>query len=105
MLAEKIDTIVLGCTHYPFVIPLIQDIAGPGVRVIDPAPAVARQAGRLLQASGWQAGPQEAAGWVRFYTSAAPGALQARLPGLLGCAASVQQVGWQETKLIQAKAG
>ena len=48
MLAENIDTIVLGCTHYPFVIPLIQEIAGPGVRVIDPAPAVARQANRLI---------------------------------------------------------
>lgn len=48
MLAEKIDTIVLGCTHYPFVIPVIQQIAGPAVRVIDPAPAIARQVGRLL---------------------------------------------------------
>ena len=52
MLARGIDTVVLGCTHYPFVIPLIQSIAGPGVRVIDPAPAVARQVGRLLAASG-----------------------------------------------------
>ncbi|NMB89583.1 MAG: glutamate racemase [Chloroflexi bacterium] len=48
MLAQGIDTVVLGCTHYPFVIPLIQEIVGPGVRVIDPAPAVARQAKRLL---------------------------------------------------------
>ncbi len=49
MLAAGIDTVVLGCTHYPFVAPLIQEIAGPGVRVIDPAPAVARQAQRLLE--------------------------------------------------------
>lgn len=48
MLNAGIDTIVLGCTHYPFVIPLIQEIAGPKVRVIDPAPAIARQVGRLL---------------------------------------------------------
>ncbi len=46
MLAQGIDTVVLGCTHFPFVIPLIQEIAGPEVRVIDPAPAVARQAAR-----------------------------------------------------------
>jgi glutamate racemase len=52
MLAQGIDTIVLGCTHYPFVIPLIEEIAGPGVRVIDPAPAVARQARRLLEEKG-----------------------------------------------------
>jgi glutamate racemase len=105
MLAEKIDTIVLGCTHYPFVIPLIQEIAGPGVRVIDPAPAVARQAGRLLQAAGLQAGPQEAPGWVRIYTSADPGALQDLLPNLLGCTAFVQQAGWQGSRLVQAEAG
>lgn len=49
MLAARIDTIVLGCTHYPFVIPLIKEIAGPDVRVIDPAPAIARQVGRLLE--------------------------------------------------------
>jgi len=48
MLKENIDTIVLGCTHYPFVIPVIQQIAGPRVRVIDPAPAIAKQVGRLL---------------------------------------------------------
>ncbi len=49
MLAQGIDTVVLGCTHYPFVIPLIEEISGPGVRVIDPAPAVARQVERLLK--------------------------------------------------------
>jgi len=104
MLAEKIDTIVLGCTHYPFVIPLIQEIAGPGVRVIDPAPAVARQAGRLLQAAGLQAGLQEAPGWVRFYTTAEPSALQGLLPELLGCTAVVRRAGWQGLKLIQGEA-
>jgi glutamate racemase len=106
MLAEKIDTIVLGCTHYPFVIPLIQEIAGPGVRVIDPAPAVARQAARLLQSAGLgPASPQEAPGWVRFYTSAAPSALQDLLPILLDCHGAVQPAGWLGLKLIQGEAG
>ena len=41
------DTIVLGCTHYSFVADLIQDAAGDGVGVIDPAPAVARQVVRV----------------------------------------------------------
>ena len=49
MLIQGIDTVVLGCTHYPFVIPLIQSIVGPAVRVIDPAPAVARQVRRVYQ--------------------------------------------------------
>ena len=43
------DTIVLGCTHYPFLRPVIERIAGPDVRVIDPAPAVARQLLKVLQ--------------------------------------------------------
>lgn len=52
MLDKGIDTIVLGCTHFPFVIPVIREIAGPNVRVIDPAPAVARQAARIKHALG-----------------------------------------------------
>jgi len=51
MLQEGIDALVLGCTHYPFVIPLLERICGPDVRVIDPAPSVARQAARLWQGS------------------------------------------------------
>ena len=42
------DRIVLGCTHYPFLQPVIERLAGPDVQVIDPAPAVARQTLRKL---------------------------------------------------------
>ena len=42
------DTIVLGCTHYSFVAGRIRAAAGDGVRVIDPAPAVAQQVVRVL---------------------------------------------------------
>lgn len=52
LLARNIDALVLGCTHYPFVRPLIERICGPGVRVIDPAAAVARQAARVLAEAG-----------------------------------------------------
>ena len=48
LLNEGADVIVLGCTHYPFLLPLMQRIAGPCVTCIDPAPAVARQAARVL---------------------------------------------------------
>lgn len=48
MLENEIDSVVLGCTHYPFVIPLIKEIVGPNITVIDPAPAVAKQTMRLL---------------------------------------------------------
>lgn len=42
LVARNIDALVLGCTHYPIVRPLIERIVGPEVRVIDPAPAIAR---------------------------------------------------------------
>ena len=43
MLENGIDTVVLGCTHYPFVIPQIKKIVGPDISVIDPSPAIATQ--------------------------------------------------------------
>lgn len=49
MLDAGADHIVLGCTHYPFLQPVIERIAGEGVTVINPAPAVARQAKRILE--------------------------------------------------------
>ena len=47
MLDKGIDTIVLGCTHYPFVIPLIKEIVGDQVTVIDPAPSIAAQINKV----------------------------------------------------------
>lgn len=52
LLAQGTDTIVLGCTHYPFLSPLIREIAGPEVAVIDSAKAVARQLHRRLEVAG-----------------------------------------------------
>ena len=52
MVDAGIDTLVLGCTHYPFIAPLLRRILGDDVRIIDPAPAVARQLGRVLEHEG-----------------------------------------------------
>ena len=49
MLEAGADHIVLGCTHYPFLQPVIERIAGSGVTVINPAPAIARQAKKVLE--------------------------------------------------------
>jgi len=94
MLRSGIDTVVLGCTHYPFVIPLIQSIAGAGVRVIDPAPAVARQVGRLLE-KGQGVGGKGTKGKVRVLTSGDPAALERLLPRLLGEHLPVEGVRWK----------
>lgn len=99
MLEKNIDTVVLGCTHYPFVIPLVQQIVGDGVRVIDPAPAVARQTRRLLEANGIKAksGPK---GRVTFYTSGDPNALKILLPALLGESGEIRKVDWLNDSLL-----
>jgi glutamate racemase len=93
MLAKGIDTVVLGCTHYPFVIPLIQQIVGPNVRVIDPAPAVARQVGRLLQAAGMR-NPGPGSATLRFFTSGKADRLASLLPQFLGESGQVEAVIW-----------
>src|SRR6266540_4402969 len=93
MLEKNIDTVVLGCTHYPFVIPLIQRIVGETVRVIDPAPSVARQAGRLLEARG-MSNKSRSKGRVKFYTSGNPTGLKSLLPNLLGESGKVERVKW-----------
>jgi glutamate racemase len=99
MLEKNIDTIVLGCTHYPFVIPLIQQLVGEDVRVIDPAPAVAKQTGRLLEARGIRNKPGTI-GHVRFYTSADPAALRSLLPLLLGELGKVERVEWLSDHVV-----
>ncbi len=48
MLAAGADTIVLGCTHFPFLAAAIQDLVGSGVRIIDPGEAVARRVEEVL---------------------------------------------------------
>lgn len=95
MLENDIDTIVLGCTHYPFVIPLIEQIVGGNVRVIDPAPSVAKQVGRVLEAKHMKTHP-ETKGDVKFYTSGDPTGLKSLLPLLLGETGEVHQVVWSD---------
>ena len=50
--AHAVDQVVLGCTHYPFLSPLIEATLPAGVKLIDPARAVSQQAERLLHRHG-----------------------------------------------------
>jgi len=93
MLAQGIDTVVLGCTHFPFVIPTIESIVGSGVRVIDPAPAIARQVERLLEANGLR-GPEKNSNLVRYLTTGDPEKLARLLSGLVGNTGEVQKLVW-----------
>lgn len=52
LLEAGADRIVLGCTHYPFLREIIEKVAGPEVKVIDPAPAVARHLFEVIKEKG-----------------------------------------------------
>jgi glutamate racemase len=65
LLEAGVDTLVLGCTHFPFLTPVIESVAGPEVAVVDPAPAVARQVERV-------AGSQRESGRLLLATSGDP---------------------------------
>jgi len=49
---SHIDTLVLGCTHYPLLKPLLGSIMGEGVRLIDSAEETARETRRMLEEAG-----------------------------------------------------
>ena len=49
---KDVDTVILGCTHYPFVREFLADAFGPGVTIIDPAEATARQSKEELGKRG-----------------------------------------------------
>jgi glutamate racemase len=64
------DVVVLGCTHYPLLKPVISRMCGPSVNLIDPSAAVARQVRRVLDARRLSADQGE--GGATFYTTGDP---------------------------------
>lgn len=100
MLEKNIDTVVLGCTHYPFVIPLIQEIAGERVRVIDPAPAVARQVRRVLEAQGFKRN-SDRPGAMKLITSGDVEKLETLLPMMLGETGQIKKALWLDDRHVE----
>ena len=56
LMAAQVDAVVLGCTHYPLLKPLLQRVLGPGVTLIDSAEETAATVGQLLREQGLAAG-------------------------------------------------
>lgn len=98
MLAAGADQIVLGCTHYPFLRPAIAQIVGPGATIVDPSPAVARQAGRLLTAREALAPPDQRA-THRFYTTGNAERLAVLARRLVNYEGPVQALRWEAGQL------
>lgn len=88
------DTIVLGCTHYPFVKPLIAEIAGPDVVLIDTGEAVARQVRHRLEEAGLLA-VAGASGTVRAWTNSLAGNAKPLIHLLHGGDIEIEAIGGQ----------
>ena len=99
MLEGGIDRVVMGCTHYPFVIPLIREIVGPQVEVIDPAPAVARQTERVLTTHRLNKS-NPSPGVIKYFTTGDPACLEAQIMALTGKGVRVGALVWNQDLLV-----
>lgn len=96
--ARGVDTLVLGCTHYPFLRPILSEMLGPRVRILDSGEGVARQVGRVLWARREPRRTDEGRG--RFYTTGDPAVLRERLEDLLQLSgADVRSARWKGERL------
>lgn len=92
VLAEGADTLVLGCTHYPFLRSLIREQAGTQVSIIDPSPAVARQVAAVYQGS-----PRDlASGRLHFRSTGDITQAQRVIHSLIGFDQKVTHVTWPD---------
>ncbi|WP_028239672.1 glutamate racemase [Stutzerimonas azotifigens] len=88
LLTEGCDTLILGCTHYPFLRPLLERLVPPTVTLVDTGAAVARRLEDVLVAAGLQG---EGVATTGFWSSADPQQLQRVLPVLWGAPAPVRR--------------
>ena len=84
---NPVDTVVLGCTHYPFAAPQISALLGPGVRLMDTGDAVAR---RTRQRLGHQLSTQQQQTAVKFITTGSPATLRAAASKWLGLTSDIK---------------
>lgn len=94
LLAHDLDTLVLGCTHYPLLKPLLQEVVGNGIILVDSAEAMADQTADMLKRQGL-GNPREDFPLYRFYVTDVPFRFQVIGQAFLGCElADVQVVKW-----------
>jgi glutamate racemase len=89
LIEQGADTLVLGCTHYPFLRDTIQRVAGEGVTLLDPAEAVARELARRLADNGSLSSASQQ-GSVQFFTSGDVAQAQAVMSHLWDAPLTVQ---------------
>ncbi|NHV29182.1 glutamate racemase [Burkholderia sp. D-99] len=92
MLDDGADTLVLGCTHYPFFTETIRDLVGDRLTIVDTSDAIARQLVRILDERNLRAPAGTRAAPPRFCSTSDGRQLQVLASTLLGLAAPVESV-------------
>lgn len=75
MLAENIDHLVLGCTHYPYLIPVLKELLPKHIQIIDSGEAVARQTQAILEKTN-SLSTQQSDGTDVFFTTGSKASLE-----------------------------
>jgi len=99
MLEKGADTIVLGCTHFPFVLPLIRDVAGSSVNIIDPSPAIAKRTAYLIKEAQIKF-PQSKSSKSIFATSGDIWKFRAMVKKKLDVHGNILQLRWENQKIV-----
>lgn len=92
LLQAGMDTLVLGCTHYPFLITLLRELIGADISVVDPSPAVARRLRDCLVNSDLLAIEDGALRGERYFTSGALEPTTTVMQRLLGTALHLEML-------------
>lgn len=93
------DTLVLGCTHYPFLIPAIRHLVGDALRIVEPSEAVARQTFHVLEREGLRRPPKAPIAESTFATTGRPYDLEHALTHLLKWPHAAMALRWSGGRL------
>lgn len=103
LLQAGADVLVLACTHYTFLAPLIRRLTGPQIALIDPASAVARRAAEIWQSLSLAQGsrpPSKVA--HRFFTTGDPDRFREQLRRLVGQDGPIERLCWDAGGSLRA---
>jgi glutamate racemase len=93
MIQEGVDNIVLGCTHYPFLIPLIREIIPPGINIIDSGNAVAEQTKNVLKNNN-MLNTYDNEGTHAFYTNSDANVISKFIAGITNKTHTIKSENW-----------
>lgn len=101
VIKKGIDSVVLGCTHYPFVIPLIRKIVGKKINIIDSTPAIVERVSNILKENNFKSNNDK--GLLNIFTSGEASKMEITLFKLFDQDIKVKEVKWDNNRLNISK--